>query len=191
MKRAFISRLLPVAAVFVALGLATGRVLAAPGAPATAGQLIVSADGVPIEFWNREIAVLRSGSAGLNPQYRADQAVHRLHDLPLSVRARDLQLVPVTIMDQSGIAFSYEGRILFFLGNSDLDLTSGEKLDQVSERVLLNLDDALEARDSDRRWPVIRSWLFFTFIGLLLVILAWFLILKAYTWLTARLHARE
>jgi small-conductance mechanosensitive channel len=191
MKRAFISRLLPVAAVFVALGFAPGRVLASLGAPATAGQVVVSADGVPIEFWNREIAVLRSGWAGLNPQYRADQAVRRLHDLPLSVRARDLQLVPVTIMDQSGIAFSYEGRILFFLGNSDLDLTSGEKLDEVSQRVLWNLDDALEARDSERRWPVIRSGLFFTFIGLLLVILAWFLILKAYTWLAARLHARE
>ena len=148
MKRALLARLLPVATVLVALALAPGSMLAAPGAPAAGGQVVVNGDGVPIEFWNREIAVLRSGSAGLNPQYRADQAVRRLHNLPLSVRARDIQLVPVTIVDQSGIAFSYEGRILFFLGNGDLDLASGEKLDEVSQRVLRNL----EVSKYNHRW---------------------------------------
>lgn len=191
MKRAFLARLLPIATVLATLALAPGPMFAALGAPAAGGQVVVSADGVPIVFWNREIAVLRSGSAGLNPQYRADQAAGRLRDLPLSVRARDIQLVPLTIMDQSGIAFTYEGRILFFLGNSDLDPEFGEKLDEASQRVLRNLDEALEARESERRWPVIRTGLLFTFIGLLLALLAGFAILRAYAWLAARLRVRE
>jgi len=143
----------------------------------------------PIVFWNRTIAVVRVPLAGASPQDRADQAVKRLAELPLTTRARDIMPAQITVLNQRGVAFLYQGRSLIFLTNDDFDLASGETLDKASERVLRNLDDALAARESERRWPVVRRGLLYSLLALLLLWLANFLIWRGYHWLVRHLYA--
>jgi len=66
--------------------------------------------------------------------------------------------------------FICKGRVLFFLGDNDLDKESGESLEQAAQTALRKLGEALQTRAVERSWPVIRSGLLFTFIGLLLFI---------------------
>jgi small-conductance mechanosensitive channel len=163
----------------------------AADAPAAQGHDPANASDAPIEFWNRQIAVLRVAVAGATPQARADQAESRLNDLPLMARAKDILLIPLSVLNHRGVAFSYDGRVLFFLSEGDLDLESGETLDVVSRKVLDNLDDALLARDAERKWPVIRTGLLFSLIGLVLLVLILYSIRRSYRWLERHIHARE
>jgi small-conductance mechanosensitive channel len=191
MKWAFTARLLNIAGLVVALALAPEPMLATTAAPPAQEHGVANANEAPIQFWNRDIAVFRATLASSTPEERAERAAQRLHDLPLNASGRDLQLLPFRVEDQDGIAFTYHGRFLFFLGTDDLDKESGEKLDQASQRVLRNLDAALEAREAERRWPIIRSGLFLSFIGLLLLLLTVILIWRFYAWLAARIYAKE
>ena len=67
-------------------------------------------------------------------------------------RARDILIIPLTVLYHHGVAFTYEGRVLFFLSEGDLDLQSAQTLDTTSQSVLKNLDDALAARVALSNW---------------------------------------
>jgi small-conductance mechanosensitive channel len=146
---------------------------------------------VPIEFWNREITVLRATIAGAGPEMRAERILARLDELPLRTRASDIVLHPFNVEGHDGIAFTYDGRVLLFLSTGDLDEETGETLAQASESALHNLDDALNARSAERSWPVIRSALLFTLIGLVILLVAASLIWTAHSRLSAILHRRQ
>jgi small-conductance mechanosensitive channel len=190
-KRAFLAAQRTICAT-VALALASASMMVgAIDAPTPQDQGVEKASEAPVEFWNREIAVIRGPLVGASPQDRAARAGQRLRELPLVTRARDIAVVPLTVEGQEGIAFGYRGRALLFLGRGDLELEPGQKLDEASQRVLENLDKALEARREERRWPVIRSGLLFAFLGFLLLLLAGFSIWRSYRWAEMRLHAEE
>ena len=164
---------------------------AADTPPAGAGQPAVISQEVTVEFWNREITVLRATIAGADPEMRAERILARLDELPLRTRASDIQMHSFNVEGQDGIAFTFKGRVLFFLSTRDLDEETGETLEQGSQTVLHNLDDALNARRAERSWPVIRSALLFTLIGLVVLLVAASLIWTAYSRLRALLHRRE
>ena len=165
--------------------------LAAGVAPPTAKPDTTAAAAAPIEFWNRQIAVLRSTLAGAGPQDRAERAAQRLDELPLNITASDILALPFTVEGQNGVAFTYNGRVLFFLGANDLDTESGETLQQASQLALQNLGGALEARREERAWPVIRSGILFTLVSLVLVVFAVTLIWKSHARVLAFLHSKE
>lgn len=150
-----------------------------------------AANEAPIEFWNREIAILRATIAGADPEMRAERVVDHLNDVPVSTRGRDITLLPFNVEGQDGIAFEHDGRVLFFLSTGDLDKESGETLEQASQRALRNLDEALEARHDERSWPVIRGALVYTLVGLTLLLVAAVLIWKVHAYLLALLHRKE
>lgn len=154
----------------IGLALATPQVMLAADAPPAPQSSANSADGAPIEFWNRQIATMRGTLVGASPSDRAERAVERLDELPLNAKASDITVLPLTLEGQSGVGFIYQGKILFFLGTDDLDQEGGETLAQASGAALQNLDEALEARRAERSWPVIRSGLLFTFVGLALLV---------------------
>src|SRR5262244_3973743 len=129
-----------------------------------------TANEARIEFWNRLIAIQRGTLLGATAQERADRAIQRLEELPLNTAATEVTLRPVKIENQDGVALVCRGRILFFVGDIDLDKESGESLEQTAQTALRNLDDALKARVSERSWPVIRSGLLFTLLGLLVLV---------------------
>jgi len=190
MKTAFTARLLKIAGL-IALVLAPEPMLAAPATPPAQKQIVASKPEAPIEFWNREIVVLRSTLAESTPQDRAERAVKRLEGLPLNAREQDLVSHAMRVEDQDGVVISYGGRGLFYLGAGDVDKESGETLDQATQRALRNLGEALEARESERKWPIIRSGLLFSFIGLSLLLLAVIFIWRFHDWLAAGISAQK
>lgn len=123
-----------------------------------------------IEFWNRQIAVQRASLAGITPQQRAERATERLEALPLGVDSGEIALHPLKIENQDGVGFLCRGQLLLFLSTDDMDKESGESLEQASQAALRNLDDALQARRAERAWPVVRSGIIFTVLGLVLLV---------------------
>ncbi len=132
-----------------------------------------SIEPATIELWNRPIATLRANFAGADPEERARNASQRLSELPVRTQAGDIQLLPITLEGQDGIAFTYNGRALFFLGQADLDKEGGETLASASQSAVLALGEALKARADERHWPVIRRGLLYTLVSL--AVLAGFL----------------
>lgn len=177
--------------VMLAVSFVLPALLCASDTPAPASPAAATSNPAVIEFWNRDIATFRGTIAGAGPQERADRVVERLKDLPLYVRSRNVSLVPFVVEGQNGIAFMYDGRILFYLGTNDLDKESGETLAHASQGALLNLDEALKARTDERAWPVVRAALLFTFIGLVLLIVAASLVRGAHAILAGLVARRE
>jgi small-conductance mechanosensitive channel len=175
----------------VTVALAPEPMFGAVAAPTAQEQGDVNANEAPVEFWNREIAVMHLKLLEATPQERAARAAQRLQELPLNARAQDIVVLQLSVAGQEGLAFGYKGRGLFFLGRGDLDVEPGQTLDQSSERVLKRLDEALVARQEERQWPVIRSGLLFTLLGLMLMLLAAFSIWRAYRWAALRMRATE
>lgn len=162
-------------------------VAAAPGLAATDAQ----PEPATVAFWNRNIVTLRSTVAGAPPQARAEHAVERLNELPLNVTTDDILRLPLTVDQQAGVAFTHEGRVLFFLSTNDLDKESGETLGQATRNAVAALGEALQARVAERSWPVIRSGLLFTFAGLVLLIFVGSIIYRSHARVQAFLRSKE
>jgi small-conductance mechanosensitive channel len=154
----------------VVMAVAVPHLHAADTTPSVSQRTIQPANEGRIEFWNRLIAIQRGTLLGATAQERADRAIQHLEELPLNTAATEVVLRPVKVENQDGVGFVYRGRILFFVGEIDLDKESGESQEQAVQTALRNLDEALKARVAERSWPVIRSGLFFTILGLLLFV---------------------
>lgn len=155
----------------------------------TLGQF--STNEAPITFWNRVIAVQRTTLGGATPQERAERASGRLAGLPLDASADEIIAQPIKIDNLDGVGFVFRGNFLFFLGTADLDKESGEKLEQASKSVMGNLAEALQARTAERSWPVIRSGLLHTLIGLVVLVALCIAAWKAQAWIVKVLRKRE
>ena len=127
-----------------------------------------------LEFWNREIVILRAKVAGGDPVERANRALDRIEELPLNVKPEEIELHPGNLENKDGIGFLYRGKMLFFVSSEDIDKEGGDTLDSVSQQALVTLSDALHAREDGRKWPLIRRGIFLTAVGFaLLVGLVW------------------
>lgn len=92
----------------------TKALFASDSSASSSDHTAATINEVPIEFWNREITVLRATIAGSDPEARAERVVDRLNDLPLNTRESDIALHPFNVEGQDGIAFTHKGRVLFF-----------------------------------------------------------------------------
>jgi len=174
------------AVVFVLLVPAPGWA-AAYDAPAKPAQPEAPPEAT-INFWNRDIATLRGTIAGADPELRAEKVVERLNELPLNAQAKDISTLPFSVDGKDGFAFTYHGKILFYIGTDDLDKETGQTLADLQDTTLRHLDDALKARHDERSWPVVRSALLFTLCGLLVFSFVLALIWKANARIQAVLH---
>ena len=144
-----------------------------------------------IEFWNRYITTMRSNLTGAGPQERADRAVEKLKGLPLGTTIQDVEEHPIKVEDQDGIAFTYQGKVLLFVATGDLDKEGGESLTSVTQGIQLRLAEALQAREDERRWPVIRRGVVYTLIGLALLIGFWLVVWRVFHAAYDYLHRQE
>jgi small-conductance mechanosensitive channel len=178
--------------LIVALLLAASFVPASAG---TAGQNTTPtkllASQAPVRFWNRVIVVQRATVAGATPEERAERAARRLAELPLNASANEIVIQPLVVDNQDGVGFVFRGKFLFFLGTADLDKESGEKLEQASDVAMGNLAEALQARTAERSWPVIRSGLLQTFIGLVVLVVLCIAAWKVQAWIVKFMRKRE
>jgi small-conductance mechanosensitive channel len=179
-----------IACLGILVALAPGLLLADDATSGSPKERNASSEAT-ISFCNRDIATLRGTIAGADPEARAEKVVERLDELPLTARGSDISTLPFRVEGQDGVGFTYNGKILFYLGTNDLDKETGETLAQASQQTLRNLDDALNARYAERSWPVIRSAPVFTLIGLTLLIIAVVLISRIHAWFVGILHRRQ
>lgn len=128
-----------------------------------------------LEFWNRDIVILRANVASGDPAERASRAVDRIEELPLNVKPEEIELHPIKIENQDGVGLLYRGKILFFVASADIDKEGGDTLDSVSKGALVTLIEALHAREDGRKWPLIRRGILVSFVG--------FALLVAFVWL--------
>ena len=195
MRRSFpLPRPAAIATIWLALLLVcapTESLFASDPAASNPAPTATATNEVPIEFWNREITVLRATIAGADPEMRAERILARLDELPLRTQASDIELHPFNVEGQDGIAFTCNAKVLLFLSTRDLDAETGETLAQASQSALHNLGEALNARYAERSWPVIRSALLFTLVGLVILLVAASLIWTAHSRLRALLHRRQ
>ncbi len=152
---------------------------------------VVAPKEATITFWNRDIVTLRGTISGADPEMRAEKVVERLDQLPLYARSSDITLFPFNVEGQDGVGFTYHGKILFYIGTKDLAPELRETLDEVAQRTLRNLDEALQARAAEESWPVIRSALIFTGIAFVLLVVAVTIIWRSHSRLVSMLHRRE
>jgi len=139
-----------------------------------------SSEPAQVQFWNRHIVTLRTELAGGSPQDRAERAVEKLQELPLGTTIDQIELHPINVEGMDGVGFTYRGKVLFFLSSADLDKESGESLTSGERNALAGLKDALQAREDERRWPVIRTGILYTLLGLALLVGFIWLVWRAY-----------
>jgi small-conductance mechanosensitive channel len=179
--------MLPLLVFFVASPLPPSTDAAAQNA--TSGRS--STSGTPIKFWNRVIAMQRATIAGATPEDRAERASERLAQLPLKASADEIVTRPLKADNQDGVGFVFRGNFLFSLGPDDLDKESGEKLEQASDSAMRNLAEALQARTAERAWPVIRGGIFYTLVGLSVLIPLCVAAWRVQAWIVKFLRKRE
>jgi small-conductance mechanosensitive channel len=155
------------------------------------GSPTASGGPASIQFWNRSITTLRTDLAGGNPKDRAERAVEKLESLPIGTTVDQIEEHPVTVEGQEGVAFTYQGKILLFLASGDLDTESGQSLNAAAQSALDNLREALQARDDERRWPVIRTGVLYTLFGLALLVGFLWVVWKAYHSIYQYLRSKE
>jgi small-conductance mechanosensitive channel len=143
-----------------------------------------------ITFWNRHIATLRTNLAGSDPQERAQRAMEKLEELPLGTSIDQIETHEIQVEGQEGVGYTYKGRVLLYLSQGDLDKESGETL-AAGAQTTLNLKDALQAREDERRWPVIRTGILYTLIGLAALIAFLWLVWKSFHATYGFLRAKE
>jgi small-conductance mechanosensitive channel len=188
--RIFIATLLLLALTGVASGFESVPADPRQGSNSKANNT-ASAEPATIEFWNRPIVVLRSNVAGGGPQDRARRAEQRIKELPLGARSTDIELTPITAENDQGYGFTYQGRVLFFLANNDLDQESNETMAAAVKHALIALDQALQAREDEQKWPIIRSGILHTVVGLALLIVFCCLVLWAHRHIYRYLRSKE
>lgn len=134
---------------------------------------------------------MRTDLAGGTPQERADRAMEKLKELPLGTTVDQIELHPINVEGQDGVGFTFKGKVLFFLASGDLDKESGENLAIAEGNALNGLKDALQAREDERRWPVIRTGILYTLLGLALLVGFLWLVWKGYHTVFDYLRGKE
>jgi small-conductance mechanosensitive channel len=121
----------------VALGLLAGAAFAQPAAPA---------EPATVELWNRPIVVLRKTVAERTPAERARWMAERIADLPLGSLREEVRLVPFENEHGAGVELELGATPVVRIYREDLDLESGETLEQAGAVAAERLRDALSAR---------------------------------------------
>ena len=144
-----------------------------------------------LEFWNRDIVILRANVASGDPAERASRAVDRIEELPLNVKPEEIELHLIKIENQDGVGLLYRGKILFFVASADIDEEGGDTLDSVSKGALVTLIEALHAREDGRKWPLIRRGILVSFVGFALLVAFVWLVWNGYRVVDMFLRSKE
>ncbi len=143
---------------------------------------VVDAPPATLSAWNREIAVFRATVAGKTPAMRVESTIKRLKAVSDYKLYKEVEQRPIQVGEYRGVAFFIEADLLFALHEQDLDPETGETFEQLTERVMVRLDDLREAKRNQRRPDLLLRGG-----GLSLVATAAFALLL---WILKRLQAR-
>jgi hypothetical protein len=108
-----------------------------------------------LEVAHRPVATFRSHYNGADPAARVARAETRLDEARRRELPPAVEMVPVTLEKQRGVAFRQGDVLLFTLTEADLEPDAGDTLEGAAKRALANLREALKAEAEQRQWPVI------------------------------------
>ncbi|MGE0331037.1 MAG: mechanosensitive ion channel family protein [Ramlibacter sp.] len=155
--------------------IALALLLACAALPAAAADSTApAAPEAVLEVAHQPIATFRASYNGADPAGRRARAQTRLDE----ARARELppvvDLVPVTLERQRGVAFRQGDVLLFTLTEADIEPGAHESLDHAARAIHARLSTALKAEAEQRQWPVLLHALGTSLLEtLLLVLLLW------------------
>lgn len=109
----------------------------------------------PLVVWQREIALFRTPIASLSPEVRRDTALSRIQNLPPFALYAPIATKKIELGELKGVSFFSENDLLFTLIEADADPATGESLEELSKKVVKNLEELRNARLQQRSWPII------------------------------------
>ncbi len=137
---------------------------------------------VPLEFWNRTLAVFRSANGFSSVQERVERAVERLERLPVEALSAPIVAKSATVGQMTGVLLHAGPHFLFGITPQDLDPDSGQSLAEAGQQAEQRLRDLFTARlESDRGEVLLRGlWISgLTTLGLLAVLITLWLVRRA------------
>jgi small-conductance mechanosensitive channel len=124
-------------------------------APASVAVAASTAEGATVSIANREIVVLHATLQGATPPVRAARARMRINSLNDNEMLAPVTVQQATLGGAQGLVVMVGGRTAFALVPDDLDPEDKQTLAQAAEQARTRLEEALQAKAEQRRWPVI------------------------------------
>lgn len=153
------------------------------------------ADPAVLTMWARPIVTFRATVAEIPPEQRVRNARERIDIHARALHAPPVTTGAVTIGAANGIAVKVGGNIVFGIVPDDLDPEAALTLEQAASSAAARLSAALEAREQQRRLPVLARGVGLTLLSLLGLIVAIRLILRvrelAIDWLDRLMRGRQ
>jgi small-conductance mechanosensitive channel len=167
--RAWLSRVMPVALIALALA------LIAPAHAADPDDAAAEAAGpATLRLLNRDIVTLRATVAGASPQRRVEQARERIRQLPDSAMDQPLQVLPFELGKLHGRQFLLGDANLFALYDTDLEPDGRRDLDALARHTRERLEEAGRAWHETRDGPLLMRGLALTALACaVLALLVW------------------
>jgi small-conductance mechanosensitive channel len=127
-----------------------------------------------LEIAHQPVATFRASYNGADPAGRLARAQTRLEE----ARTRELppvvDMVPVTLERQRGVAFRQGDVLLFTLTEADIEPGAHESLDHAARATHARLSAALKSEAEQRQWPIVLRALGVSLLEtLLLALLLW------------------
>jgi hypothetical protein len=108
-----------------------------------------------LEIAHQPVATFRASYNGADPAGRLARAQTRLEE----ARTRELppvvDMVPVTLERQRGVAFRQGDVLLFTLTEADIEPGAHESLDHAARATHARLSAALKSEAEQRQWPIV------------------------------------
>ena len=136
----------------------------------------LATNDVQLVVWNRYLADFRSPIGLASVDERLTRAKKRFADLPDSALTEKIEVRPATVGKFSGVMIHAGDHFLFAIAEQDLDVSSGETMDEVTKQAIARVQELVAARAASRHQDVILhgAWvsaLSLIGLGILLVVL--------------------
>lgn len=100
-----------------------------------------------VTVWNRDIVTLRATVNGISPKSRAENIAKRLLAIPMDKASQKLMTENIITKDQKGILIIGDGGMLMGLSEKDIDVESGQTLNEVADETIKRIEQFLALRD--------------------------------------------
>ena len=141
-----------------------------------------SGEPAMLRFWNRPIATLHAQLDDIGPRDRVHRAHGKIADILARLPGETASAAPGTLGNLSGYWIRIDGQEVFALLEQDADRVTGQTLDEIVDRAVTSLQEALDARHAQQSLPELFERM--------ALALAATLVLALILWVIARVHRR-
>jgi len=114
--------------------------------PAPSKSLTGVSEGVPLTVWQIEITRFRLALGPVTPEMRAERAARRIEAIPIEDTGHRVEVQSISLGPYSGVALSYNGKLLFGIAKEDLDPQYGLTVEEAGARAAHRVEAWLDLR---------------------------------------------